>query len=327
MTTPTTAGAVAGTEARPKPPQPPEPIVPDLTSEQRLALAEQNGLTRMGVRPPLWTYIRDVAARWPFIRVLGASTAYSKNQNNYLGQLWAVLNPILNALVYVVIFGLVLGASRDVANTVAFIVMGTFLFRFIDTSVHGGSRSIASKTSLLRNLHFPRAVMPISEVYSQLATLIPALVVMLVMVLISGLIPDYEPVRITWWWALFPVVVGLLWIFNMGLAFIVARLSASTPDLDNIISFVLRLAMFASGAIFPIERFVEQLPRSATWLALVMEYQPGHVYLYLGRSMVMQEETIPPDLTMWYWGIGWAVVTFVVGFIVFWRAEERYGRD
>ncbi|MBL0885859.1 ABC transporter permease [Myceligenerans indicum] len=325
MTTPTTAGAAA--EARPKPPQPPEPIEFDLTSEERLALAEQNGLTRMGVRPPLWSYIRDVIRHWQFIRVLGASTAYSKNQNNYLGQLWAVLNPFLNAIIYVVIFGLVLGASRGVANTVAFIVMGTFMFRFIDTSVHGGARSIASKSSLLRNLHFPRAVMPISEVYSQLATLIPALGVMVVMVLLSGFIPAYEPVRVTWWWTLFPLAIVLLWIFNMGLAFIVARVTAATPDMDNIISFVLRLAMFASGAIFPITRFVDKLPPSAEWFGMVMEYQPGHVYLYLGRSMIMQEKTIPPDLTMWYWGIGWAIFTFALGFIVFWRGEEKYGRD
>lgn len=309
-------------------PKPPDPIEPDLTSAERLALANRHGLTPMGVRPPLWTYVRSVASNWAFIRVLGGSTAYAKNQNNYLGQLWAILNPVLNAIVYVVIFGIVLGASRGaLSNTVAFIVMGTFLFRFIDTSVHGGSRSIATKSNLIRNLHFPRAVLPIAEVYSQLATLLPALAVMFVMVLLSGLLPAYEPVEVTWWWLLFPVVIVLLWIFNMGLAFIVARVAAATPDMENIIAFVLRLAMFASGAIFPIQRFLDALPSSMEWFRLVMEYQPGHVFLYLGRSMVMQEETIPPSMTMWYWGIGWALVTFVLGFIVFWRGEETYGRD
>lgn len=323
--------ASAGEEKKPKRtklPEPPDPIAPDLTSEQLLDIARQGGLRRTGVRPAFWSYVRDVVSRWSFIRVLGESTAYSKNQNNYLGQLWAVLNPVLNALVYVVIFGLVLGASRGhLANSVAFIVMGTFMFRFIETSVHGGSRSISTKTNLLRNLHFPRAVLPIAEVYSQLATLLPALVVMFAMVLLSGLLPNYEPVYVTWWWLLFPVVILLLWIFNMGLAFIVARVASATPDMENLISFFLRLAMFASGAIFPVERFIERLPDSMTWFRYVMEFQPGHVFLYLGRSVVMQEDSMPHSMTMWYWGIGWAIATFVLGFIVFWRGEEKYGRD
>ncbi|MGH3587923.1 MAG: ABC transporter permease, partial [Pseudonocardia sp.] len=164
MTTDTTTGASSGDRGTPgdgrDPLRPPEPIVPDTTSAERLALAQQYGLQQMGIRPPLGRYIRDVASRWAFIRVLGTATAYSKNQNNYLGQLWAVLNPILNATVYVLIFGLLLKTNRGVENVIAFITIGTFLFRFVEQSVHAGSRSIAQKTNLIRSLHFPRAVLP-----------------------------------------------------------------------------------------------------------------------------------------------------------------------
>jgi teichoic acid transport system permease protein len=311
-------------------PQPPPPIVPDTTSAERLALAEQYGLRPLNVRPPLGEYIKDVTRRWPFIRVLASSTAYAKNQNNYLGQLWAVLNPILNAAVYVLIFGVILSVNRDVNNTVAFIVIGIFMFRFIEASVTGGAKSISSKTQLLRSLHFPRAVLPMSSVLSQLATLVPALVVMCGIVLLSGLIPDYEPERVTWWWLLLPAAVALLYIFNTGVAFMMARLVATTPDLENIIGFVMRLVMYASGVIFPISNYIHTLELGGwrqTVVEAIFDYQPVSVYLYLVRSILLQEPTIPQSGLMWILGAVWAVVFFVIGFIVFWRAEERYGRD
>lgn len=311
--------------------QPPPPIVPSTTSAERLALAAKYGLKPLNVRPSLGEYIRDVARRWPFIRVMASSTAYAKNQNNYLGQLWAVLNPILNAAVYVLIFGLILGVSRGVENTVAYIVIGVFMFRFVEASVTGGAKSISSKSQLLRSLHFPRAVLPISSVLSQLATLIPAIVVMCVIVLLSGFMADYSPERVTWWWLLLPAAVALLCLFNMGVAFLMARLVATTPDLDNIISFVMRLVMYASGVIFPVTNYVHDSLDLGGWrqtaVELIFDYQPVSVYLYLVRSTLMSEETIQPDGTMWIMGGVWAVLFFVIGFIVFWRAEERYGRD
>ncbi|GAA4724664.1 teichoic acid transport system permease protein [Promicromonospora umidemergens] len=293
-------------------------------------MAEQYGLRPLNVRPPLGEYIRDLMGRWSFIRVLATSTAYARNQTNYLGQLWAVLNPILNAAVYVLIFGILLGVTRDMGNSIAFIVVGVFTYRFIESSVTGGAKSISGKTQLLRSLHFPRAVMPISTVLSLLATLIPALAVMCVMVLLSGYIPGYQTMKVTWWWLLLPAAVVLLWIFNTGLAFMMARAVATTPDLDNIIGFVMRVVMYGSGVIFPLAGYIERMGVSDTVkgiLGAVLEHQPVAVYLYLVRSCLTQEESIPQSGLMWALGAVWAVLFFVIGFVVFWRGEERYGRD
>lgn len=293
-------------------------------------MAEQYGLRRLNVRPPLGEYIKDLVSRWAFIRVLATSTAYAKNQSNYLGQLWAVLNPILNAAVYVLIFGILLNVSRDVDNSIAFIVIGVFIFRFIDASVTGGAKSISGKTQLLRSLHFPRAVLPMSTVLSLLATLIPALLVMCVITLLSGLLPNYQMMKITWWWLLLPAAIVLLWIFNTGLAFIMARVVANTPDLDNVVGFVMRVVMYASGVIFPLAGYLERMQISEpakVVLGGVLEYQPVAVFLYLVRSCITQEETIPQSGLMWALGAAWAVLAFVIGFVVFWRGEERYGRD
>lgn len=300
----------------------PDRIEAQLGADQLRAIVEANGLTRMGVRPPLATYVRQLWQRRAFITVLATSKSYARNQNSYLGQLWSLLNPLLNAAVYVIVFGLVLETTRGMSNGIAFIVIGTFIFRFFDQSVVAGAGAIRGNQNLVRSVHFPRAVLPIAQVLSELATLVPALLVMCVVSYASGFLPGQGAIPLSWSWFLLLPAVALLWCFNTGCAFIVARAVAITPDLKNVIPFVLRFVMYGSGVIFSIDRFLGDHPG-----AVILEYQPVAVYLYLARSALMDEPTIPFDPTMWWFGIGWAVVFLVVGFLVFWRGEERYGRD
>lgn len=293
-----------------------------MVQERPRDVAERYGLRRIGVRPPLRDYLHHMYERRQFVSVLATSKAYAQNQNTYLGQLWSVLNPILNALVYVIIFGLILGTSRGLDNVIAFIVVGTFMFRFFSQSVSAGAKSISGNINLVRSVQFPRAVLPSATVLSELASLVPALVVMCLITLLSGLVPNMSPVPVTWSWLLLPFAVALMWIFNTGCAFVVARLVAVTPDLNNVIPFLLRFVMYGSGVLFSIDHYITNPAVSA-----VLQHQPIAVYLYITRASLLNEPSIPSDPAMWAWGVGWAVVVLVAGFVFFWRGEERYGRD
>ena len=56
----------------------------------------------------------------------------------------------------------------------------------------------------------------------------------------------------------------------------------------------------------------------------MLKHQPVAIYLELGRASLLAEVTASPST--WLWGLGWAVGTFVLGFVYFWRSEARYGR-
>ncbi|WP_232820159.1 ABC transporter permease [Brachybacterium sp. YJGR34] len=285
--------------------------------------AEASGLEQIGVRPGLLRYLKDLWTRRSFIQVLAVSKAQAENQNTYLGQVWALLSPLLNALVYVVIFGFILQVGRaGIENTIAFIVVGVFMFRFFERSVMAGAHSINHNLALVRSVKFPRAVLPIAGVLAELASLGPALVVMVLISYLSGFLPIAGRVTIDVYWLLLPAAVALLWIFSTGCAFLVARWVALTPDLDNLLPHIMRVLMYASGVIFSVDRYLGDF--SWGW---IVEYQPVAVYLYLVRSSILDEPAYPPDLSMWLLGIGWAALFVIAGFLVFWRGEERYGRD
>ncbi|WP_246482745.1 ABC transporter permease [Brachybacterium halotolerans] len=285
--------------------------------------ARSNGLERMGVRPRLGEYLGELWRRRTFIRVLAVSKSQASNQNTYLGQVWALLTPILNAAVYILIFGFILKVGRaGIENTIAFIVVGVFFFRFFERSIHAGSKAIRSNLNLVRSVHFPRAVLPVSGVLAELTTLLPALVVMCLIAYFSGLLPNEGDVPLAWRWFLLIPAVILTWAFSTGCAFIMARLVAQTPDIDNLIPFGTRLLMYASGVIFSIDHFLG----SFSW-GWIMKYQPVAVYLELARSAILNEPSAPLDPTMWLIGLGWAIVFLVGGFLFFWQGEETYGRN
>jgi len=284
--------------------------------------AERYGLQKMGVRPGLWEYVRSLWARRDFITVLALSKAEVENQNTYLGRVWDVLNPTLNATVYVLIFGYLLDTQRGMRNVVGFIVVGTFMYKFFNDSVTDGARSIPRNINLVRSLHFPRAVLPISAVLGQLRMLVPEIVVMAGFVLVSDRWMYHVGSAPSWRWLLIVPAVVLLYMFSTGVGFVLARLGSRWPDVLNFLPFVLRIGMYASGVLFSIDHYVGH-----SVLAAVMGYQPVAVYLDLARQAMLVETSSPLAPEMWLAGLGWALVTFVVGFVVFWRDEARYGRD
>ena len=277
------------------------------------AIAARYGLHRVGTRPTLRAYVRQLWSRRQFISVLATSKAYARNQNNYLGQLWSVLNPLILAGVYFLVFGLLLDTRGNIDNFVGFLTIGVFMFGFTSSSLTAGAKSITGNLSLVRALHFPRAVLPMSIALTELATLLPALVVLCGVVLISGETPS-------WSWLLFPVAVLVQYAFNTGCVFVAARLVVGSRDLLNVIPMGIRLARYVSGVFFPIAYYVGDNPAG-----VLLEYQPIAVYLELARQCLLAE--VPLDPVLWAWGVGWALLFLIVGFLVFWQAEERYGRD
>jgi teichoic acid transport system permease protein len=84
--------------------------------------------------------------------------------------------------------------------------------------------------------------------------------------------------------------------------------------------------LYTSGVFYSIERFKDSFyDNGIGWLYPVAENQPVAVYLTLARSTLMDD--MSSDGRVWLLGGGYAVIFLVGGFLYFWRAEERYGRD
>ncbi|MFE7972871.1 ABC transporter permease [Streptomyces shenzhenensis] len=287
-----------------------------LTAEQ---LAAKYGLTVSGARPSLVEYVRQLWGRRHFILAFSQAKLTAQYSQAKLGQLWQVATPLLNAAVYYFIFGLILKASRGMSHDVyiPFLVTGVFVFTFTQSSIMSGVRAISGNLGLVRALHFPRASLPVSFALQQLQQLLFSMIVLFLVAVGFGSYPALS-------WLLIVPTLALQFLFNTGLALVVARLGAKTPDLAQLMPFVLRTWMYTSGVMFSINKMLEGRPE---WIVRVLQVNPAAVYMDLMRFALIDgygSSNLPPHV--WAIALFWAVVAFAGGFVYFWKAEERYGR-
>ncbi|MEU0988736.1 ABC transporter permease [Streptomyces sp. NPDC005953] len=282
-------------------------------------LATKYGLTVSGARPGLTEYVGQLWGRRHFILAFSQAKLTAQYSMAKLGQLWQVVTPLLNALVYFLIFGLILEANRGMAVEVyiPFLVTGVFVFMFTQSSVMAGVRAISGNLGLVRALHFPRASLPVSFALQQLQQLMFSMVVLLLIVVGFGSYPQLS------WLLLIPALV-LQFVFNAGLAMIMARLGSQTPDLAQLMPFIMRTWMYASGVMFSIPLMLEGKP---TWIVNLLQWNPAAIYMDLIRFALIDDygSSNLPD-HVWAFAVGWAVLFGVCGFVYFWKAEDRYGR-
>ena len=306
-------------------PKPGVTVEPRLTSEEATALAQQSGLHQMGVRPSLGRYVKAVWSRRSFVLNLSSSRAYVRNQGSYLGQAWTVLRPILDAATMIIIFGFIFHTSAPgIENRAAFIVIGSFSYTLFQGIVMAGLGSIPGDLQLIRSHQFPRAVVPLAAVLTETVLFGPVMIAMVILVVLCGFLPDMGgPIIPHWSWLLLPVAAVLLAMFSAGGGLFFARLGARTPDIANVVPFLLSLGRFASGATFSIAG----LTGHDSWFRPILLFQPVQVFLELMRSTFGNEPLIPMTPTLWILAVVYAVGAFVIGFLFFWGAEESYGRD
>lgn len=283
-------------------------------------LAARYGLRRAMARPRFTVYVRQLWERRHFILTYATSRNVSKYSNSALGQLWQVLTPLLNAAIYYVMFGIILGGRGNIANYPAFLLTGMFVFTYTQRTVTAGAKSISGNLSLIRALHFPRASLPLAYTIQELQQLAISMGVLLVIVVVTGEFP-------TWFWLMIPVVLLLQTMFNIGAGLIIARLGSSMRDLNQLLPFITRTWLYASGVFFSIQEKVVGSAELPQWVADVMYYaNPAASYIEVMRDILITKSDHVPPQSVWISCVFWAVFTLGFGFWYFWRAEERYGR-
>jgi teichoic acid transport system permease protein len=331
----------------------------DVDGGDGLSLADyamEHGLRPSAERPSIPAYLRQLWRRVHFILAFATARNIAMYTEARLGQLWQVLTPLLNAGVYWLIFGKLLDINRGIPNYLGFVVTGVFVFNFTQRAFISTSKVMTESLELIRALHFPRAALPLAYVMIEFQQMLLSMVVLVPILLLT-----HEPV--TWYWLLAIPALLLQTIFNVGVGLLAARLGSQVNDFSQLLPFLMRTWLYASGVLFSIQTLGHAVNSK---IIALLEINPAALYITLVRNalMVTQRESAPgtkpynalrclqwrtfghtphtPEkyqlysaychytganpAHFWYYAIGWAVVSIIVGFYFFWRAETRYGR-
>jgi len=232
-----------------------------------------------------------------------------------LGNLWLVLAPALDGLIYFMIFGLILRADRGIENFFGYLVIGVFLFTYTSRTVNSSATSIYNNRGLIRAFTFPRAVLPVAATLRETFAMIPVLFALVVLLIA---VPPHALPSATW--LLVPLVFVVHAGFNQGVGFLLARIATVFPDARQFIPYLLRLWFYGSAVMFSIERF-DSVPA----IGQAVRANPMYQLLTMYRSLLL-DSTIP-TATQWATVATWGIGSLIVGALFFWRAEVSYGRE
>ncbi|GAA1161957.1 ABC transporter permease [Nesterenkonia sandarakina] len=299
---------------------------PESGEARRVAQLDGSNLIRVGARPGLFRYIREI---WDFRHFLyydSHSRVSSANSYDSLGRVWMILNPVLFGTAYFFVFGLILQTGRGIDNFIGYLIIGVFTFRFFTAAVTGGANAIAGNQKVVQAFNFPRACLVISTTVRELFSSIPMFFVMALLVLTIGdmQLGDAEevPINLTWHWLLFFPCILLALMVMLGWSLALARAVNAHNDIKHLISFSTRILFYTSAVFFSADRYSDL---GVNWLDTVMSLNPLFCVLDILRHAWLYDAAADPS--RWIVLGSWAAGSMLIGFLIFWHGEESYGKE
>ncbi len=235
-----------------------------------------------------------------------------------LGPAWAIIQPLLTTVVYTLIFGAVAGLAAPGVPTFLFYLSGNIFWTYFSTALTATANTFTSNSSILGKVYFPRLVMPISTVISNLITL-GIQYAFFWGFLTYYLIADVG-VQMNLYALMTPLLVLQLMLLSLGCGIVISALTTKYRDLKMLITFGLQLWLYAC----PVAYDMYSMPVFAPGGDFHTLYMLNPItpiinifrYGYLGIGQIE-----------WlYYGISWAVTVgiFVLGVILFSRVEKTF---
>ncbi len=192
----------------------------------------------------------------------------SRYKQTILGPLWLIIQPIMNSLVFTVIFGNIARLPTDGLPQMLFYLSGTVLWHYFSNCLTGTSQTFISNAHLFGKVYFPRLVTPISIVISNLITL--AIQFALFMAFWVFFFTGGAQIRLTNWAFTLPLLVLLMAGLGLGFGIIVSSLTTKYRDLTYLVGFGVSLWMYATPIIYP----VSTIPENWQWIANINPITP-----------------------------------------------------
>ena len=236
-------------------------------------------------------------------------------KGSVLGFLWTFINPLLQLIVYTIVFSIIMNTSYEQYYLFLFVALVPWMF--FSSSVTDGAASILKDKDMVKKIYFPREVLPISTVTSGFVNMILTFIVVFVVVIISG--RGLNPLALL----CLPVVMIVEYILCLGIALIVSSLTVYLRDLQ----YILGIFVMALQYLTPVMYGVDMVERSSAgkWLVMMFNLNPMTPIIKIYRQIIYYGEV--PELGSLLIAVAVGVVFIVVGEILFKRLQKGFAEE
>lgn len=219
-----------------------------------------------------------------------------------LGPLWYLIQPLFTSITFTIIFNNVAGINTGTVPPFLFNLAGITVWNYFTACLNGTSNTFGANAGIFGKVYFPRLIVPLSIVISNLIKFSIQFFIFIVFYIIyfaKGANLSFNSTII-----FFPLLVIMMGVLGLGLGMFISSLVTKYRDFSNLVGFGVQLLMYLSAVMYPMVLIKQKLPIYG-WL---VQYNPLAYIIETTRYMLLNVGHI---------SILGLVYTFVVTFVVF----------
>lgn len=237
-----------------------------------------------------------------------------------LGPFWYVITPIIQTVIYTMMFGNIFSISDSTGvPAILFYLSGSVTWAYFSQSVIKTSNTFSGNADIFGKVYFPRLVVPISILISNLIgfgiQLTLFIAFLLYYFLLSGVPLSFNLINILW----VPVLLLNMALLGLGIGLVISSLTTKYKDFKQFIGFGVQLLMFMSPVIVPMTIVNEKFP---DWSKPILEYNPMTPIIEGFRAAFLENYVF--DFNDLIYSGSVALILFVCGFYIFSKTEQNF---
>ena len=254
----------------------------------------------------LWKY-QDLI--WLFVR----RDFVAVYKQTILGPLWFLMQPLFTTLVFTVIFGKIAKIPTDGLPPVLFYMTGIVVWNYFSGCLVGTSNTFVNNAGLFGKVYFPRLVVPVSVVISNILTFLIQLFLLFVFLIYFYLMGT--PVNASWGVIFIPLIVLHMAVLGLGTGILISSMTTKYRDLTFAVGFGVQLWMYATPIVYPLSH----VPEKWYWIAAL---NPMTAIVENFRYILLGEGGV--DFSIMGESIVVTVLIMIAGVIIFSKIEKNF---
>ncbi len=241
-----------------------------------------------------------------------------KYKKSFLGVLWSFINPLLQLLVYALVFPFIMRVQ--VENYTLFLVVALIPWTFFNTTVSQCAGTIISSSGIIKKVYFPRIILPISNVTANLINFFISCIIVVAALFIGGIGIGESIVAL-------PLVILIEYILCLAISFFLSSVTVYIRDLEYFVNVLMMLWFYITPVLYE----MTMIPETATIFGLT--FNPRGLFglnpmahVITAYRQILYYKEIPNMLNLLIL-LGISLLLLVLGYVVFNKCEKSFAEE
>ncbi len=236
-----------------------------------------------------------------------------KYKRSVLGILWSILYPLLIMSVMAVVFSQMFKFQVEGVNYLVYLLTGLVIFNYFSEASNSAMTSVVSNFQLINKVYIPKYIFPLSKILFVGINFLLTLIPLIIIILVTG--EGETKCVINIYYLFLPYVFICMFMFTLGIGFILSAVSIFFRDMFYIYGVMITLWLYLTPIFYDISMLPENI---RVWL----QYNPLYIYIDFARTIILHEQM--PSMYSFVMCAVSSIILLLIGMFVFKKNQDKF---